>query len=575
MSLKPGLGGPDQGASEVVGSILMVALTVAIAGAMVSVVYGAIPTDQGSRRASFSAEVHPNGDGWGTGDETVAINHNGGHALHADATAVVVGIDGPETVYEPAGPNAVDHGSQTAWTTSDREFTIGERWHTDALTIPEDARVSLTIVDREASKVIWTASLTASGQPGAGGGSDPCGDDSDAPTVSGWTHQPNDVTTDTSTSVSVTASLADGCSGVDQTQDPHLAYRIQDGTDPAFTDTGAMTHDGGTTWSGTISETWSDHGGATLEYKLIGMTDEQGNTGESTVRSEMIETISYVQTPLPMVTGTAASDTDARSADDAGAAATITEEDTGTTSSTDAHHGTASSGTADATANAEGSPDDSYTVMDASTEDVEVSGYPGGTGSITQVEIALEASHDGGMDRGSPDTLELSHTLGSTSQTYPLSTTDEQRFLDVTGDRSWTWSDIETLGVRATCQCHDNRNDARVFSVDALWVRVTSTDSAFQLETDRWSFDTLGAGSTHELELRYRTDSAESYDLQIWDGSTWNTATALDQGSFTIWTQTLTSGEASAGPEIRILDQGLDDGTQGSVDIDYARVVSS
>jgi len=91
------------------------------------------------------------------------------------------------------------------------------------------------------------------------------------------------------------------------------------------------------------------------------------------------------------------------------------------------------------------------------------------------VEIALEGKHDGGKDVGQTDTMELSQNLGSTSQTYPLTTSDTQHFLDVTGDRSWTWTDISNLEVTATCQCRDTGADNRQFRVASLWVRVTTS----------------------------------------------------------------------------------------------------
>jgi hypothetical protein len=171
------------------------------------------------------------------------------------------------------------------------------------------------------------------------------------------------VTTDTSGSVTVTATVGDNC-GVDETVDPHLSYRVNDGLNPAFTDAGAMSLQSGTTWQGSIpDQTWSNHGGETLEYKLVDMTDQNGNTGESAVQQDLIEvatSTSYVQTPLGMVTGTATNDANARSASDGGAAATLTEGSTGSSSSTTNYHGSSSSGNADNPEKAEGAPNDQY-----------------------------------------------------------------------------------------------------------------------------------------------------------------------------------------------------------------------
>lgn len=443
---------PDEGASEVIGSILLVGITVVVTVAFVAIAFGALDDEPPAPITELSHQVDSGDDVWGNGDEYVSVLHRGGQALAQDQFVVVVRIaDGDEVRYADGTANPVDPTSQDAFSPSDDLFTIGERWRTPDVTIGEQ-----TAVD-----------VAAAG--GGGGG--------------------------------------------------HLLSS-------------------GVVRSGTTQVT----------------------------------TYSYVQTPLDMVIGTSSNDDNTRSADDGGAAATLTEALTGSTTSTEDLFGTASSGTATNPSNAEDAPDDTYALLDADGEHVQVSGYPTDSGTITKVELALEGKHDGGTDRDATDVVELSHNLGTTTQTYALTTTDSQHFLDVTADRAWTWSDIENLAVRATCQCRDHPSDAKVFSIDTLWVRVTADTDVYELETDAWTFDPLDSGSTHTLELRYRTVGPEDYLAQVWDGSFWTTRATLDQGTFTTATHDLTSGEIDAGPQIRILDASIDDTRQGELELDYVRV---
>lgn len=444
----------DVGASEIVGSILMVAITVAVAAGMVTVVYGAIAGDEPPRRASLSASIHENDGGWGTGDETITVTHKGGHSLHVDELAIVIEIAGQETRFSQDGDLPLDHAGQHAFSASDRTFAIGERWTSSDVEIPTRASLTVRVLDTQASTTLWSASFQA----------------------------------------------------------------------------GAVTS-------------------------------------------------SFVLTPLGMQTGTVSNDAAARSATDDEASATLTEEQNGTTSSQTDEYTSASTGSATTQnpSNAERSPDDSYARLDANGEFVETTNASSSVGSITKVELALEGKHNGAKDSGDTDGVRLSHDQGTSSQRFPLSTSDAKHFVDVTGDKaSWSWSDVETLTIRATCECHDTGSDAKEFSIDALWVRVTATTEKYELETQPWSFDPLGSGDRHTLEIRYRTTTAEDFEVQVWDGSTWRTlSNGLSRTAFVTLTASLTDDEVDAGPEIRIVDAGETESAPGSLDVDFARVVSS
>jgi hypothetical protein len=110
---------------------------------------------------------------------------------------------------------------------------------------------------------------------------------------------------------------------------------VNGGSDPAFTDAGSMSRQSGTTWQGEIPDQgWGSAGGHTLEYKLVDVRDQDGNTGDSTIQQDPIE--GDTRTPITSFTvieGTASSDPEASAASDDGDEATFTEAGTGSSPS--------------------------------------------------------------------------------------------------------------------------------------------------------------------------------------------------------------------------------------------------
>lgn len=79
---------------------------------------------------------------------------------------------------------------------------------------------------------------------------------------------------------------------------------------------------------------------------------------------------------------------------------------------------------------------------------------------------------------------------------------------------------------------------------------------------------------TNELQIRYRiTGDTEPVDIQVGDGAGgWTTRGTLSSTTFANFTYTLAAGEYNGGsPQIRFIDTS-DDGTQTTVEIDYARI---
>ncbi len=157
----------DEGASEVIGSILMVALTVVTAASLVGVISFADLGPRDQVRAEFTLQAHAGEDGaWGTGDEYVTIRHKGGEAVPLADFAIIADIQGQATRYSGA---LLVHGDQTVFgeEPTPNAFTIGERWQTplsgtNALTVNRGDIVSIEIVAGPGDpRVIWSGSVKA------------------------------------------------------------------------------------------------------------------------------------------------------------------------------------------------------------------------------------------------------------------------------------------------------------------------------------------------------------------------------------------------------------------------------
>lgn len=575
--------GPDEGASEVVGSILMVAITVAVAAGFVTVLYGAIPAQETTVRATLSGDISEGANGWGTGDETVSVAHKGGNPIESSSLAIVVEIAGIETRFTESGANPLDHAGEDAFNATDDTLSIGDTWTSTDLTIDTDTRVSVTVVDTTRGKTLWTGSFRSDEAA--------CDDDTEPPTVSSWTQDPSDVTVDTTGDVNVSATVLDNC-GVDTTQDPHLHYRVNAGSDPAFNDTGAMTLESGTTWNGTIPDpTWADHGGKTLEYKLVDMTDENGNTGESGVQQDVIEdTGGSTTTPVTTFTvieGTASSNPESAASSDDGSEATFTEE--GTTTSTsftmDANGFEDPQNTWSDETNAFTS-DDTYATTTSTSPVSYLQSSPSTITNVSSVILHAEVSinPDGGQ---SNDAFQLaacfpSGACGDLSAEQGSSTSDVNITYDVTdsnthplGNASWTESDLEALQLEITPAVQGQTDGT--WRVDRAWTTVSGNVTRYSLEV-QGDFSNVSSG-THTLEQEYRVDG-DTYDVQVydWTTDTWNTrGPTLDQGSATTWSYQLTSDEydgANDRVRMRYLDR-TDGTTQGQLFVDYLQVVTS
>lgn len=120
--------------SEVVGSMLTVAITVVLMAAVFAL-FLKIPGPEDTVHADLTVEADPGSGGWGTGDEHVVVTHKGGEALAQQTTTIRLTIDQNQT--EIMGD---------ALGFDDGVLTIGQRWRSPAFTIGATAPLDVAIV---------------------------------------------------------------------------------------------------------------------------------------------------------------------------------------------------------------------------------------------------------------------------------------------------------------------------------------------------------------------------------------------------------------------------------------------
>lgn len=414
-----------------------------------------------------------------------------------------------------------------------------------------------------------------------------CTTDAVAPSVSAWAQSPADVKTNTGGSVTVTVTLTDDCAGVDNTHAPQLWYRVNDGSNPSFTQASTPTLAGTSQWRGTVpAQTWGLLGGRVLEYELRDMRDANGNTGQSSRQADTIETVTTI-TYLSSATankGSIANLGNAQSASDSSAVATLTEGATAgsaTTTVLNANSAAASSGWTGAgngfasdnlyasygTSNPASSNDLRYDLQDPAAS----------TATITGVVLHAEVSVSGYANDG----FQLYACLAGTCDTSALSTdgksaTDVTINLDVTARRpgggSWSWTDITNLQGALRLDQSGNRDGS--WRVDRVWADVTYTPVTYSLAVDA-DIGAVPLATTQTLELNARVAS-DTFQVQVWDGTGYTTRGAtLNAASLATWSYQLTSAEYNGGTvKVRLVDVTPGGTTQATLQIDYLRVTS-
>src|SRR6266571_1430789 len=155
----------ESGISEVIGTILILAMTVVLFSTIIIWV-SSIPTPVSQGRLDVASEMDPiyNGAGSEIG-VNVTLTHQGGEALQPTPTIIYVtsqrGSNPAKTdvqrlhLYNKllATPSGIIDGTDIVW-------NVGERWGYKNFTLRSTDQITITIVDTLKSVVLWTALLT-------------------------------------------------------------------------------------------------------------------------------------------------------------------------------------------------------------------------------------------------------------------------------------------------------------------------------------------------------------------------------------------------------------------------------
>jgi len=269
-----GLRDDERAVTDVVGSVLLVSLTVLMAGALGALLLS-FNAGSSTLRANLVITVDPGPGGvWGNGDEQVRIQHVGGDPLSASAASVVLRVGATATTLKGASQIG------SAW--GDGTLSVGETW-TRTMNIPSTTAVGIAVVSTQAgnSQVVGSANLVSNPTSSTL----PCATDHTPPTALSWTQVPPTITANTTGPVSVTVQLTDDCWGVNPNVTPDLYWRVKPASGaPAFTDQGAMTPVGSGRFGANVpAATWSTLVGQSVQVYAKPVADLGSNVGNTTL----------------------------------------------------------------------------------------------------------------------------------------------------------------------------------------------------------------------------------------------------------------------------------------------------
>jgi FlaG/FlaF family flagellin (archaellin) len=557
----------NSGASEVLGTVLLIGITVALMGSLTLLVLNVRPpTDILHADLSMSANRGLDG-AWGTSDELITIQHLGGEAIKANQLTITIDKDG--TIIALGG-------ASLAQGFADGEFTIGEVWHLETL-INENSEINMQLVVTGGSSSQLVAAQVISV-------ADACSIDTSAPYPTTWVQTPADVSATHNGTVTVKVTVADSCSIVDQGAPVKLEYRINNGGAPSFSSVN-MTLIGTSQWQGAIpDQTWASQGGRTLEYRVSGLEDEEGNFGTSNQISDIIQLLGIDTLVLSFnaTHGSVSNFANMQSQIDGKLTGSITESPPDPPTPYYSNFGSGSGGGGQS--NIEGAPDDvRYSITKSNQySESRQQNVAGGAGTIIKVEAVFEAHYTGPRI---DDTVvfQVQPTGGSwinvASNVIPNSGTDARLRVDVTGldlSGSWSWDDVKDSRIRLNYNQYATE-DLMEVKIDALWFEVTTTGSAPKSNVE-FRFEPLPPSVNHVIDVNYRA-AGNIFALEVWDGANWNVrGPSLNAPALTSATYPLTATEAlanSGSPLIRITSTNVPTSPADKIFIDYIKVTSA
>ena len=146
------------GVSEIIGTILILGLTVVLFSSIIAFV-GRIPPPTKSTSASFVGRVQPFNDNWVGGAE-IFITHNGGRSLRAFDAKVILTVNGTSTAYDVADYGSVSFDDFNA----DGVWNPADVWRITLLTLWPSSIVDASVIDMERNTYVWGSKLRGGNQ---------------------------------------------------------------------------------------------------------------------------------------------------------------------------------------------------------------------------------------------------------------------------------------------------------------------------------------------------------------------------------------------------------------------------
>ncbi|MHB8634354.1 MAG: type IV pilin [Thermoplasmatota archaeon] len=568
--------GSETAVSDILGTIILIAITVVMAGAMATLVL-AYPAPSDTPHPNLAVSVNPGQGGWNTGDESIQVSHIGGDAITASDVAIAWSVNG--------GPTTTLKGSNLGppFSTS-ANFHIGQTW-THVMTLASTDSVAVSVVTHLPSSALQVSAVLVPGQIQAGSS---CPFDTQAPTAT-YTQTPANLTVATQGSVGVVAALADNCAGVDSSVAPHLFWRLTP-AQATFTDQGAMAPLGNFRWSGNVPAPastpvyWALQYGQTLQYYVSPVTDLKANTGAAATQSNAVQiggTMSYVTAHTEVSPTTITNPGNLQAADGQWA---VINEGLGPATTTLVANSVAATGTGWAGGTSTYAQDGVYATNANTAPGALQLGFtsPAAGGTIASVKVSLvqDISPAAVDDTWSVHACLAGGSCGTTTiAAQSGTTTDTTLTFDLTGDRpgggAWTWTDMTKLQV----SIQPNKVAARdgTWRLDYATVAIVANGYT-GTETLDWTGVPAGTSATHYLDMSYSGAAAENWNVKVWN---WVTSAYTQRAVFanagaTQFTYVLAANEYQVGTgniRIQLTDLTPTDTTgPNSLSLDYARV---
>jgi len=565
--------------SDVLGSILMIGITVMMATAFGAVLFAFKgPTD--SPQANVDITVDPGNAAWGNGDERLVVQNNGGEALKDTETTIVYTVNGGTPVSVTGAALGFAGG----------KLAIGQAW-TRTLTLQATDVVRISVVSGHGATSLLGQSVVIPAQVSTGAS---CPFDGTAPTGV-WTSSADVTTALGSSAVDVTFAAQDDCAGVDDSTaaTPDIFWAVTPGSP---TDHGAMTKVAPSTWKATIpapSGGWQLQGLQTLNYYASPVKDLRGNSGASPTRADVVD---ISGTPTYVTGHTEIAPTTITGFANLGADDGMTEssqEGLGTTATTCTavattlnanavvSTGTGWSNLGTPTGTNVFTSDNLYGTNANSAPGALRLGFPNPTpaGTICAVKVKVEQSISPFLnDLWQPAPCNAGGSCGTAPASQAGSSADSVLTFDVTSFHgTWSWTDVNNFEASVQPVLSLTRDGTWRLDVVQLEVWVQTYTVTQQFDWTGVPVGTQASPGVHYLDLKVAGASDESFSINVYN---WNSATfvprlAVSGTAMQQLTYALQPNEYQVGTgnvRIQVVDTPMADLTQSSVTYDYLRV---